>query len=99
LRAEALRELSRFDESVELLKNFVSGGMADFAEIIRDLAEQQYSVVVDINFPTAHLIEGEGKSPLQMVEECPHEMMLKLEKDLEAAKARFWEEYEKRMRR
>jgi hypothetical protein len=34
-----------------------------------------------------------------MEEECPHEMMLKLEKDLEAAKARFLEEYEKRMRR
>jgi len=99
LRAEALRELSRFDESVELLKNVVSGRMADFAGIIRDLAEQQYSVVVDINFPTSHLIEGEGKSPLKMEEECPHEMMLKLEKDLEAAKARFLEEYEKRMRR
>jgi hypothetical protein len=50
-RAEALRELSRFDESLELLTSDVSAREKRNADIIRNLAQKQYPIVVDMNRP------------------------------------------------
>lgn len=96
-KAEALRELSRFDESVELLKPIVTGRRAHFAGIIRDLALQRYPIVVDMSRPTAHLIGDER--PVQEEKECDYEKMLRLEKELEEFRARMMKEDEDNSRR